>query len=220
MDTKAIFVAIVLSLAGSVGSEATGAVISADHASFGVGAVTRDTAQGLDFLDLTFSYDRSEEEVSALLGAGQLYEGFRYATDDEVINLINNYGFSPTAVTGQQVDGDTGSDQLSGLLSLVGGVSQFAATKASGITGTVIPNSTQLRLTTFMTFDNLPNDRVLAGTISSSAKRSDIASWLVQDSAVNSVVPEPNSMTLGLIAAVLLGYGARRRRRGAEATAN
>ena len=50
-----------------VGSVASASIQSADDSVFGVGALTRDTGQGLDFLDLTFSTNRSFNDVSTSL---------------------------------------------------------------------------------------------------------------------------------------------------------
>ncbi len=52
--------------------------------------ITRDTVTNLDWLDLTETNDMSYNDVSAQLGAGGMFEGFRYATNAEVIALWSN----------------------------------------------------------------------------------------------------------------------------------
>ena len=94
-------------------------IISADDSTFGAGTLTRDTLQGLDFLDVTFSVGLTRAYVSSQFGTGGQFAGFRYATDDEVINLINNTGFNPVAVSGADVAGTNGIDYLSSLVSLL-----------------------------------------------------------------------------------------------------
>jgi hypothetical protein len=219
-------VAVVLTLAcvtASVNSAARAGVISVDDPVFGSGALTRDTSQGLDFLDLTFTYNYNFATVEGMMAAGQTFDGFRYATEDEVIALINNYGFIPGAVAGQQVDGTTGSHQLTGLINMLGGVYVFPTLKASGITGTSVPwdafpDIPRRRLTTMLVFSTLPNDRVLAGTITG-ASRYDIGSYLVRSSTANpngNVVPEPSTLAIWFLLTIFgVTVGWWRRKRGA-----
>ncbi len=70
-------------------SESCAGVMSADDTVFGIGALTRDTDQMLDFLDVTRSTSRSVVDVSGELGAGGDFEGFRYATLAEWTGLID-----------------------------------------------------------------------------------------------------------------------------------
>ena len=57
-----------------------------------LGLITRDTATGLDWLDLTETNNRSFDDVSSKLGAGQEFEGWRYATRDEVAEFWMHLG--------------------------------------------------------------------------------------------------------------------------------
>lgn len=50
-----------------------------DHGTF-----TSDTLSGLDWLDLTITRGQSYDDVTGQMGAGQAYEGWRYASRDEV----------------------------------------------------------------------------------------------------------------------------------------
>ncbi len=63
-----------------------------DDPVFGDGSITYDTATGFEWLDLTESLNKSFNDVSAQLGPGGAYEGFRHATKDEVLNLFNGNG--------------------------------------------------------------------------------------------------------------------------------
>jgi hypothetical protein len=47
---------------------------------------------GLDWLDLTVTTDRSVDDITSQLGAGGEFEGFRYATGDEVMALWTGAG--------------------------------------------------------------------------------------------------------------------------------
>lgn len=74
-------------------------VVVLDHPIHGVGSITRDTIQGLDFLDVTLSTGRSYNDVSGEFGIGGDFEGFRYATESEVLQLAN-FVFSPDVAPG------------------------------------------------------------------------------------------------------------------------
>lgn len=69
-------------------------VVAADDTHFGPGSITVDLATGNEWLDLTLSTNRSIADVSAQLGAGGEFEGFRFASQGEVITFIQNAGLS------------------------------------------------------------------------------------------------------------------------------
>lgn len=112
----------ILTFVASVSPLAQADVIEASDDVFGAGSLTIDTDQELEFLDVTFSLGLSVNAVSSELGFEGAFEGFRYATAAEVASLVNNFGFSPGAVGSYPVyvAGNLGSDQLSGLVSLLG----------------------------------------------------------------------------------------------------
>ena len=95
-------------------------VFSVDHQIFGEDSLTRDTIQKLDFLDVTLTVDRSYNDISTQFGVDGDFEGFRYATREEVVSLINNFGFTPNAIGGETVHGPNMIDQLSCLVSFFG----------------------------------------------------------------------------------------------------
>lgn len=68
-----------------------------DDPLYGVGSLTRDAAQGLDFLDVPLTSGRSFAEVSEQLGEGGEFEGFRFASEAEVLTLANIV-YEPDAV--------------------------------------------------------------------------------------------------------------------------
>ena len=59
-----------------------------DDPVFGFDSITYDTETGFEWLDLTESLNMSFNEVSEQLGTGGDFEGFRYATADEVGDLF------------------------------------------------------------------------------------------------------------------------------------
>lgn len=83
--------AVLVACAPSTHAEAV--LISADDGSFGSGALTQDTATGLEWLDVTGTAGLSIDDV--LGGAnGYLTAGFRYATRSEVLGLYTTIGFT------------------------------------------------------------------------------------------------------------------------------
>ena len=73
-------------------TSANAAVVSADWQSVGDNLVTRDTASGLDWLDLTITDGMSYDQVISKLLPGGQFDGFRLATSAEVITLWRNFG--------------------------------------------------------------------------------------------------------------------------------
>ncbi len=68
-------------------------VISVDDSVFGLGSLTRDTVQELDFLDIVFSKGLSTTQVATHLLPGGQFDGFRRATSLEFVTLINHWGW-------------------------------------------------------------------------------------------------------------------------------
>ena len=67
--------------------------LSSHAAILDLGTITRDTATGLDWLDVTETRGLSYNQVTDQLGVGGDYEGYRYATTKEWDQLIINFGF-------------------------------------------------------------------------------------------------------------------------------
>jgi hypothetical protein len=59
---------------------------------FGAGTVTLDTETGLQWLDLDITAGRSFNDISGELGVGGEFEGYRFATTDEVLDLWTHAG--------------------------------------------------------------------------------------------------------------------------------
>jgi hypothetical protein len=61
---------------------------------WGTGAITYDTETGLEWLDVYLSTDLSCSDVSTQFGQGGEFEGFRYATHQEVLDFLDAAGIS------------------------------------------------------------------------------------------------------------------------------
>ena len=180
----------------------------------GDGSFTRDTAQGLDFLDVIPNTElMSWNTVNAELGAGGQFEGLRWATVAEVITLANNFGFSPAA------DLDTGGTGSSNIMAeledLLGGgsVRQIGPPpqiRLLGSTGEEV-NALNVRSVTFWTATaGNPDDVIGVGTRIKSASQDLIGHWLVREVGV---IPEPSTYALLGFAGIGLAFYRWRRRR-------
>jgi len=142
MGIKSILLAATaLILSTSVNS----AIVSTDWQNAGDNLITLDTVSGLEWLDLTETSSMSYDDVTAQLGVGGAYEGFRYATDTEVISLWSNFGVdlsqdAPSSPYHIGVTVDPGIVDAATILKNY--VDQGAETyRAVGITGTMsLPN--------------------------------------------------------------------------------
>lgn len=68
------------------------AIVSVDWQSTGDNLVTRDTTNGLEWLDLTETTNMSYFTVLGQLSTGSQFEGWRYATNVEVGSLFTAFG--------------------------------------------------------------------------------------------------------------------------------
>lgn len=67
-------------------------LLSIDDPVFGTGAITRDTGTDLDWLDLTFSTNRSYNDIVGMLAPGGYFASFRYASLAEIGVLFTDAG--------------------------------------------------------------------------------------------------------------------------------
>ena len=198
-------------------------VFSANDPIFGPGALTRDTHQMLDFLDLTESTNMTYNEVSGEFGGTGVFAGFRHATELEVLGLINNFGFSPGAQVDLSIRGDTGGDQLSELVFLLGNPwtsSDFDLRLASGITsnlifpGTLKQPPTHRRITLVDVVDISANDGVIGTNQQFDTVRFDSVGHFLVRTSQASPIPEPTTIFLfGSGLAGMAGYRWYQRRR-------
>jgi len=120
-----------------ISSNANATVISLDWRVAGDNLITRDTGSGLDWLDLTETNNMSYDTVQGQLGVGGAFEGFRYATNAEVISMWANFGIDLSFPAGEPaVSGiDTRIETVASILgNNVGAVGQLGYLGTFGIT--------------------------------------------------------------------------------------
>ena len=179
---------------------AQGDVVSADDAVFGAGALTVDTDQGLEFLDLDRTTGRSVNRLLTELGSGGGFVGFRRASADEVLTMISNAGFqAPNLGMTVVLAPDPAFVQFVNMTSVVG---SFGGIRISR--GTVLDEPAPGR--SFMvaledTVNPGSNDFITAAISASHFDVSgSIGHWLVRDS-----VPAPGWAGVLLVSGLCMG---------------
>lgn len=188
---------------------------------FGSNSITVDTSSGLGWLNLSEADGLSYQQVSAEMGPGGTFSGFRYATVQEVLGLYNSAGltvgfypgltpaiqslFSLIGTTGT-LNGESGIEPQIVALS---GTSLDGGYCAPAIYGFVSSPSYWVNNGGFTPNGGSPPGG--GGTIyGSTFSYPSISSWLVEE------VPEPASALLFiLVSASWYGFRFLRRRNGA-----
>jgi len=206
---KSGILALVLVLSTNVSAE----IISVDWQTTGDNLITYDTTSGLNWLDLTETNNLSYEYVSEQFGSGDQFDGFRYATPEEVINLWANFGIDLSSGATWQLEGYIDLSVPDASYILGDTMNEYDSTYygAQGITfsddafvGLASPVlgayiSTQDNLTQYITVDNIARRDIHYSSIQT-------GSYLV------SIVPVPSAIWLfsaGLIS--LMGFAKRKK---------
>ena len=169
-------------------------VIEVDSAIFGPGTLTRDTVQGLDFLDLEDTLGRSFQDVSSELGSGGEFEGFRYATFDEIESLVSNYNSPATP---------PGTPRLTALLDVA--TNLFGSDFSTGLSADLGPDGGIQIVSIIENANSLNANQTIEAAVDRVSNTT--GSFLVTSS---SAVPEPNSVSL--CAVLFMGVLARRKK--------
>ena len=108
MDSIKFLTATVLVAALSIPTITQAALVVIDLNVSGDGLITLDTDTGLEWLDLTETRNLNYNYVSSQLGLGGQFEGYRYATKNEVDSLFLAFGLpldtADQSEPGQEID--------------------------------------------------------------------------------------------------------------------
>ncbi len=195
-----------LCLAGT----ANATLMSADWKVAGDGLLTRDDVNGLEWLDLTESTNRSYNSVIGEFGAGGDFAGFRYADVTELTLLFSQAGFAASALnTGNLSGNKTIAQALVNLLGVTG--TSNAGTRFTSKGLVVNPAFTNPALSgAFVDYSTQFNTGAIStgngGTENDSSTT--FGSWLVRSSAT---VPEPTTFVLLGLGLFGLGFNKRKR---------
>jgi hypothetical protein len=174
------------------------------------GFITRDPQTGLTWLDVTNSTNVSFDFVSANFGPGGFYEGFRYASEDEVFTMLAHGGIFNYPYFQQPVIDATFND-INSVLDMVGVVTEtntgsFLRRTTNGLTSTQGTTSQERRGVTIETVDFVSDLMAdLASYSGTTFQRSfaspGLGSWLIGTGSPGSgeaeQVPIPPSSTGG-----------------------
>jgi len=201
------FILISLMLLGLSISSANAAIVGfLDN-----GTYTTDTFSGLDWLDASASNGRSFDDVSGNFGVGGDFEGWRYASTDEVTLFWDKAGGTPLftgPVTGHE-------DWIGDLIDLWGSTDgNTLFTQVLAITGT--PHDTESAGVWYANIsdntDDTLNDyaKTLNGFVLEANPRNNFGSALVRNTVP--AVPIPAAVWLfGTALIGLVGFGKRRK---------
>ena len=213
------FTLLVAAFAVSISCNSTQAgILVGDWKNAGDGLLTIDTAKGLEFLDVTESRNRTFNEVTAEFGIGGDYEGFRYATEQEAIDLILSIGWtgSPALRIGiRSRQADVANDEASRILDLLG---RNQGNSVSGLSRFMTKTDSS-RARNFWIVDSRATQFDYVGarlTVRKTTSHFSRGSLLVRSSSSSSsssggIVPEPSSLTMFGVAGLGLLVARRRR---------
>lgn len=189
------------------------ALVERDWKTSGDNLITYDPGTNLDWLELTASLGVSYNSMILEFGVGGQYEGFRYATQADILTLWGNAGTQAT--TGDMFGDPAGFAATQDLLTKLGiQRTDIKPTYTQYLTSAFYQGSdpttsdTPIALLSWTdAFNPSYNNNIHAGTWVKSGSSSGIGSWLVRES---SVVPIPGAVWLfgsGLIG--LVGFARR-----------
>ena len=202
-----------LLLIGVLPSFSQAGIMVGDWKNFGDGLLTIDTNQRLEFLDVRESKGLSYNDVADKFGSGEQFDGFRHATEQEVLDLLDGIGWtgSPALTAGRaSVQRNKSHNEGDRILGFIGITSQRRRSKSVfGLTSTRVGEEQRYVSVIVGSIDRVLSNR----TFNASRTTSSVGSFLVRSSNAASgarVVPEPSSVfILGIASCSLLGIRRR-----------
>jgi hypothetical protein len=201
------------------------ALVSENSVVYGSNTLTLDTTTKLEWLDLNLSTGLSINQVTGRLGAGQQFDGFRYATNAEITTLFLSGGITAPLWYSQDALDLANTLDLINLLGITYSdngnyiVTEGWEADTNGFAGSGWAYAAYLSLQT----QNYTGaacqpagcaSALAAGFATSlpdgaNQQLSGVGSFLVRDTS--SAVPEPDGLALMITGLGLIGFVARRR---------
>jgi hypothetical protein len=216
---KAILSAVcaVICLLGVGSAQAT--LTTMDDTVFGTGAITLDTATGLEWLDLTKSTDLSYDFVSSQFGLGGQFYGFRYAINSEIGSLWTDAGIliSHTTSDGHLFGDPANIAPIEALQALIGVTYSLTDYTTQGISGTIFAGTYPHELPYLIRSNGMTAplccEENIGGWVGSEHNPG-VGSWLVRGVPPPPIIaiPEPATYTMLLAGLGLLGFTIHRRK--------
>ncbi len=222
----------VIAYIGLIGSASQAATLNTGFSyDFTANELVDGNANGLTWLNLNQSTNRSYNDVSGEFGAGGDFEGYRYATGDEINTLISNWvGYAVTGTSRNYHNDDLIDDLISYLGDTYqGGIGGILNTDGislghkddlhfiQGITATANNHSDGQLVATLYDWIETDNQmdftQMLSGDIPHNSRSSFIGSYLIRTQI--SVVPLPAAFPLYGAGVAIMGFIGWRRKRKA-----
>lgn len=185
-------------------SHSAGAFVSLGHPTFGADSITWDTDTGFGWLDVEETVGRAANDVTANLGPGGEFEGFRFAVEDEVLDLFRNAGIPdvPDRSAANIAPAQALMDFI-GSTTFQAGIGDGREVAASLATGQGVDLDG--------TFQNQVPMMIAGGNVGRNPafEYPGVANWLVAET----VIPEPATFALAALGLAGLGGYVRRRRK-------
>ena len=166
--------------------------------------IMRDSATGLEWLNLTATINRSYNDVLTQLGNGGEFEGWRYATVNETKTIFSKFGLDLDQRT-ESPPTQQNFDALYYMVSLVGDTWVGSGIAARGLTGTPV-NTTAHYITGATMYVStelvLYTDQRSSFSLSNVTALDNIGSWLVRDTQMTDITPDAFSFIQVLDAAL------------------
>lgn len=190
------------------------AIVSVDWETSGDNLITRDTSSGLDWLDLTETNGISYDDILPQLDSGGQFDGWRYATNDEVVALWSNFGINLSSSPAPLQTNGLNADMVN-VVAIIGNIyPEWHPTDypygAVGYTGDLHTNGTIYTMGSYYSSDINRTTYWTAGSTSTQSydQSINLGSYLVQTSSV------PIPSTVWLFGSGLIGLIGLARRRG------
>jgi hypothetical protein len=169
-SARRAFVASLVVLAAAPSAYAE--LVSMDS-DYGPGTITHDTETGIDWLDLTLTTNRSVVDITAQLGPGGEFEGFRYAVAADITTLWTHAGIVDITTQGPIDGGDfteANFDPANMLADLFGVTVTLPGGVASeGFTADPPPGNPSLRVVGEINICSNPNGCPIVGALTGTA---------------------------------------------------